>query len=258
MKPPLTEGYVFDLDGTVYLGERLIPGADRVINGLRDRGCRLAFLSNKPIDQRENYAKKLTKLGIPVSTDQVINSSYAAAQWLSSTAPGCRVYVIGEHVLKRELANAGIVVVDDSYEVDFVVASFDRTFDYRKLYHAMISIKNGARFIATNPDRTCPVEGGELPDCAAVIGAIQGATGIGIEAVMGKPSEVMLKTALEMLELPPEKCTMVGDRLETDIAMGKKAGMLSLLVLTGASTRDDIVRLGITPDYICDGIWQLV
>ena len=214
-------GFIFDLDGTVYLGERLLPGAAAVIAALRAGGQRVCFLSNKPIQSRADYAAKLTRLGVPTQMDEVINSSYVLARYLAREAPGARCFVIGEARLVAELEEAGLKPVDGP-EVDWVVVAFDRTFDYRKLDVALQAVKrHGARLIGTNPDRTCPVEGGEIPDAAGMIGAVEGVTGRRVDPIVGKPSPIMLAVALERLGLAASECAIVGDRLETDIAMGK-------------------------------------
>src|SRR5690606_11793926 len=156
------QGYIFDLDGTIYLGERLIDGARETVLGLRAAGKRVVFLSNKPLETRDDYARKLTRLGIPTPAEEVINSSWVMARWLAAEAPGATVYVIGEPPLLDELRRAGLHVVEDPsgryHEVRFVIAAFDRTFHYQKLNHALQAIRRGARFVATNSDRTCPVE----------------------------------------------------------------------------------------------------
>ncbi|MGH2353915.1 MAG: HAD-IIA family hydrolase [Chloroflexota bacterium] len=251
-------GVIFDLDGTVYLGDALIPGAAETIRLLQDRGVRMAYLSNKPIETREAYAAKLTRLGIPTDPDTVVNSSFVMAGWLRAHAPGARVFVIGEPPLIQELAAAGCQIVDDPARVELVVAALDRTFDYRKLSIAMEAIKRGARFVATNPDRTCPMAGGEIPDCAAVIGAIEGCTGHQVETIAGKPSPLMLAAALDRLGLPPANCLIVGDRLETDVLMGQRAGVRTALVLTGVTRRQDLAtHPDLHPDYILASIRDL-
>ncbi|HSF01698.1 MAG TPA: HAD family hydrolase, partial [Solirubrobacterales bacterium] len=161
-------GFIFDLDGTVYLGEQLLPGAKAVIGAIRDAGRALCFLSNKSIASRQAYAEKLTRLGVPTAVDEVINSSYVLARYLARQAPRARLYVIGEPPLAAELEAAGLALVDGP-EVDYVVVAFDRTFTYRKLDVALQAVRrHGARLIGTNPDRTCPVEGGEIPDAAGM------------------------------------------------------------------------------------------
>jgi len=195
-------GYVLDLDGTVYLGDALLPGAKRTIETLRAASSRVVFLSNKPLETRADYAAKLTRLGIPTSPDDVINSSWVLVRWLAQEAPGATLFVIGEQPLLDELRDAGFHLSERPDEIEFVVASFDRTFDYHKLQVAFDAVRAGARFIATNGDRYCPVPGGGLPDAAAVIGAIEGCTGKPVEVVVGKPSPITARAILDRLQLP--------------------------------------------------------
>jgi phosphoglycolate/pyridoxal phosphate phosphatase family enzyme len=226
-------GFILDLDGTVYLGERLLPGAKAAVGELRAAGRSVCFLSNKPIASRADYAAKLTRLGVPTPVDEVINSSYVLARWLAREAPGARCFVIGEPPLVAELEAAGLTPVDGP-RVDYVVVAFDRTFDYRKRDVALQAVtRHGARLIGTNPDRTCPVEDGQIPDAAGMIAAVEAVTGRRVEPIVGKPSPIMLGVALERLGLEARDCAIVGDRLETDIAMGKAAGLATILVLTG-------------------------
>ncbi len=250
-------GYLLDLDGTVYRGERLIPGAAEAIAELRRRGRRTAFLSNKPLYSRRDYAEKLTRLGIPTPEDEVINSSLVLARFLAREAPGARVFAIGELPLLVELCRAGLELCEDPERVQYVVAAFDRTFDYRKLNIAFQALKRGARFIATNPDRTCPVEGGEIPDAAGVIAALEATTGRKVELVLGKPSEHMVRAALEVLGVEAGECAMVGDRLETDIRMAKENGLTAVLTLTGVSAREDISASAWKPDHVIESIAAL-
>ncbi|HLT58186.1 MAG TPA: HAD-IIA family hydrolase [Limnochordales bacterium] len=252
------QGYIFDLDGTIYLGERLIDGARETVLGLRAAGKRVVFLSNKPLETRDDYARKLTRLGIPTPAEEVINSSWVMARWLAAEAPGATVYVIGEPPLLDELRRAGLHVVEDPsgryHEVRFVIAAFDRTFHYQKLNHALQAIRRGARFVATNSDRTCPVEDGEIPDAAGVIGAIEGVTGRPVELITGKPYPIMVETILRHLGLPASDCLMVGDRLETDMLMGVRAGMGTALVLTGVTRREQLPHPEIRPDFVLDSV----
>jgi len=253
----LIRGYLLDLDGTVYRGEHLIPGAKETIAELRRRGRKVVFLSNKPLYSREDYAAKLTRLGIPTSKDEVINSSLVLAEHLAREAPGSKVFIIGEIPLLKELWQAGLNITEVPEEVEYVIAAFDRTFDYRKLNIAFQALKRGAHFYATNPDRTCPVEGGEIPDAAAVIAALEATTGRKVEKIFGKPSRYMIQTALEVLGLPPEKCAMVGDRLETDIRMAKENGLTAILVLTGVTRPEDLKDSPFQPDYVLPSLAEL-
>jgi arabinose operon protein AraL len=152
----------------------------------------------------------------------------------------------------------GFRISENPGEVQYVIASFDRTFDYRKLNIALQAIKRGAHFVATNPDRTCPVEGGEIPDCAAMIGAVEGATGKKVEAIVGKPSDIMIEVAVDAMGLRPQDCLLVGDRLETDMVMGKKAGMATALVLTGVANLETLRQSSIQPDYVWESVAEML
>lgn len=250
--------YLVDLDGTVYLGGQLLPGAGEAIAGLRAAGRRLCFLSNKPLQGRADYAAKLTRLGVPATPDDVINSSYVLARYLAREAPGARCFVIGEPPLVAELRAAGLVPAEDA-RVDYVVVAFDRTFDYRKLDVALQAvIRHGARLIGTNPDRTCPIEGGEIPDAAGMIGAVEAVTGRRVDPIVGKPSRITLDVALERLGAAPGECAVVGDRLETDIAMGRAAGLATILVLTGVTRPGDPAIERWRPDHVVRSLADLL
>ncbi len=251
-------GYIFDLDGTIYLSERLIPGAREVVEKLKGLSKKIVFLSNKPLQTREDYAAKLTRLGIPTTPEEVINSSRVMARWLAENSPGATIYVIGEPSLLEEMTREGFHISEKPEEIQYVIASFDRTFDYRKLNIALQAIKRGASFVATNPDRTCPIDGGEIPDCAAMIGAVEGATGKKVETIVGKPSDIMIRVAVKTMGLRPQECILIGDRLETDIFMGKKAGMATALVLTGVTKRDGLKQSNIQPDYVWESVAEIL
>lgn len=255
------KGVIFDLDGTVYRGEALIPGAKEAIEHLRQQAG-VVFLSNKPLNTRADYAAKLNSLGVPTDPDEVINSSFVLATYLTKRYPGATVFCVSEPPLIGELQEAGFRAVADpaeaDYRVDVVVAAFDRTFDYEKLNNAYQCLKRGARFVATNADRTCPVEGGEIPDCAAMIGAIEGASGVSPEIVVGKPNPLTAEAALAKLGVDPADCLMVGDRVETDVRMGLIAGTETALVLSGVSKATCIDREGIYPHFVIDSIAALL
>ena len=248
------DGYIFDLDGTVYLSNRMLANADQVIRHLRQMGKKTLFLSNKPIESRAAYADKLNRMGIPAAIDNIVNSSLVTAICISKEKPGATVYVVGEQPLIAELEAAGLRVTADPMEAEFLVVAFDRTFHYNKLNDAMIALKNGARYFATNPDRTCLVDGGEILDCAGMIGAIEGVTGRRPELICGKPSPQMLAVALERLRLPVGKCLMIGDRLETDIKMGIDLGIDTALVLTGVTSREMLEVSQIKPTYVLESV----
>ncbi|PYI57305.1 HAD-IIA family hydrolase [Paenibacillus flagellatus] len=232
-------GYIFDLDGTVYLGERMIEGAAESIAKLRSRGDKVVFLSNKPIATRLSYANKLTKMGIPTGVDDVLNSSLIVARHLRKTMkPGETVYVIGEEPIREELAAHGIVCTDKSEDASVVVLSWDRQFTYDKLNALFQAALKGVPIIASNPDATCPLEDGQLPDTGTFIAALETALGKPAVVVVGKPSRIAAEAAVEHMGLDYGDCYVIGDRLETDIRMANEAGMHSVLVLTGVGTRE--------------------
>ncbi|MCS6844335.1 MAG: HAD-IIA family hydrolase [Caldilineales bacterium] len=254
----LYDAYVFDLDGTVYLGDTLLPTAGDTIIALRRLGKRTVFLSNNPTHTRHEYAAKLTRLGLPTPPEDIVTSGQVMADFLSRELPGARLFVLGEEPLLQVLAEAGFSFSDDPTRVDAVIASFDRTFTYRKLQIAFDAIRAGARFFATNADRYCPVPGGGQPDAAAIIAAVEACTGVQVEAVVGKPSRYTVEAILNKLQLPPERCLMTGDRLETDVAMALSAGMDAALVLTGATTAAQAQASVIRPTYVLDRLADLL
>jgi NagD protein len=258
MQMKLYDAYIFDLDGTVYLGEAFLPTALETLQTLRRLGKRTVFLSNNPTRTRDEFAQKLTRLGLPTPSADVINSSYVMVDFLQKRMPAAHVFVVGEQSLVDELAAGGFTISEQAGEIDAVIASFDRTFDYRKLQIAFYAIRAGARFFATNADRYCPVPGGGEPDAAAMIAAIEACTATKIEAVVGKPSQFMADAILSVVGISAENCLMIGDRWETDIKMGLDAGMATALTLTGATTRADLNRATVKPTYIIESLSDLL
>ena len=262
-QPRLYAGYLFDLDGTIYLGDELLPGALDLIARLRALGRRTLFLSNNPTKDPLMYAEKLSRLGIEATPDDVVNPLVTLRAWLEREAPGARVFVIGSEPLQRAVVAAGCTLSEDPEEIDVVVASYDTGFDYRKLQIAFDALwqHRRARLVTTNPDAYCPMPGGRgEPDAAAVLAAIEACTGARCEANLGKPDPVMLRTALDVLGLPADDCVMVGDRLYTDVAMAVDAGVDAALVLTGESTRDMVTALPEErrPRYVLEGVGHLL
>jgi arabinose operon protein AraL len=199
----LIDGFVFDLDGTIYLGDHALPGAIEALRTLRQHGKRIVFVSNKPLQTRRDYAAKLTDLGIAVDASEVITSGYVLGHYLAKVEPRLRLYIIGEKSLRDELRSYGLTVVDeflgqDSQQVihpinvDAVVVAFDRTLDYRKLNTAYQALLKGARFFATNADKACPMPGGAIPDAGGTIAALEHMTGRKLELLAGKPSALMM------------------------------------------------------------------
>ena len=259
----LYEGYVFDLDGTIYLGDELLPGAKRLIEKLRELGKRVAFLSNNPTKDPRMYADQLTRLGVLTPEGEVVNTVVTMTRWLLQNHPDATVFPISEEPLRRSLREAGIRMSDRPDEIDIVIASYDRAFDYRKLQIAFDAIwfHKRARLVTTNPDPYCPLPGGRgEPDAAAVVGAIEACTGARCEVNVGKPSRIMLETVMERIRLDSAQCVMTGDRLYTEIRMALDAGMPSAIVLTGETTSEDVQTASEEnmPDYVLDRIDLLI
>lgn len=267
MKP--VDGFIFDLDGTVYLGDKALPGAVECIAGLRRMGKSILFISNKPLEPGRAYAEKLTRLGIPAAEGDIITSAYVTGYHLAQTYPDQRFYVVGEPSLIAELRSHGLDIVAellgqdaksviDPTGIDAVVIAFDRTLDYRKLNTAYQALVRGARFFSTNADKICPMPGGGIPDAGATIAALEHITGRKVELVAGKPSMLVMQVASQRLGLAPQRIMMVGDRLETDIVMGQQAGMQTAVVLTGVTRREDISGMALPPDFIVENLGELL
>jgi 4-nitrophenyl phosphatase len=259
----LYEAYLFDLDGTIYLGDDLLPGAKRLVDELRSRGKAVRFLSNNPTKDPQQYADKLARLGLPTPIEEIVNTTVTMTRWLVENHPDAVVFPISEAPLKRAFEAAGIRMSDDPAEIDIVVASYDRGFSYEKLQIAFDAIwfHKRARLVGTNPDRFCPFPGGRgEPDCAAVIAAVEACTGTTCEANLGKPNPAMLHAALKGLDVDMSDCVMVGDRLSTDIRMGLDAGTAAALVLTGETKADDLRTLAPedVPGIVVDRIDRLL
>lgn len=255
--------YLFDLDGTIYLGDELLPGASQTISRLKETGAAIRYVTNNPTRLASDYARKLTSLGITTAAEEVITSVTATTRWLKSNAPSARVFAIGEAPLIQALSDAGIRLSDDPAEIDIVLASFDRTFTYEKLQIAFDALwfHRRAVLLATNPDKYCPYPGGRgEPDAAAIVAAIEASTGVRVEETFGKPGPLLARMALNSIPRPVEvgQCVMVGDRLHTDIAMGKNAGMDTALVLTGDSTREEVEESGTEPTWVIDTLAELL
>ncbi|MGO1621331.1 HAD-IIA family hydrolase [Flaviflexus sp.] len=259
----LFDAYVFDMDGTIYLDEDLLPGAKRLIEGLRSLGKPVRFLSNNPTKDPELYVEKLERLGIPTPVSEIANTVVTTTRWLKMHHPDATVFPISEEPLKKALAEAGIKMSENPEEIDIVIASYDRTFEYRKLQIAFDAIwfHKRAFLITTNPDKYCPFPGGRgEPDAAGIVAAIEATTGTKLKANMGKPEAAMLEAALGDLDVDPKNCMMVGDRLGTDIGMAVNTGMASTLVLTGDSTYAEAQGLDEEhqPTYVLERVDHLI
>lgn len=252
-------GFIFDLDGTVYLGGRLIDGAVETIERIRNRGDRVVFLTNKPIATRQSYAEKLSGMGIKTSVDDVLNSSLIVARYLQRIIkPNESVFVIGERPIYEELWEHDIKTKEHIDGVSYVVLSWDREFTYDKLNLVYQAAIQGSTIIASNPDVTCPMDDGQIPDTGSFIAALEAATGKPIDIIAGKPSLFAAQSVADYLEMDYADCYMIGDRLDTDIKMGSDTGMTTVLVLTGVSTAEMVKKSPYQPTHVVASIKDVV
>jgi len=259
-RPPRTySGYVVDLDGTVYLGDEPLPGAVQTLDRLRAAGSRLVFLTNNPLRSSASYAEKLRGLGVQASEREVVTPLSVLPGYLNGRHRGAAVLTVAEPLVDQTLLAAGIAVTTEPSEAGVVVVSFDRAFDYTKLLRAFRAVhSHGAVIVATNPDPFCPTPDGGLPDCAAMLAAVEACTGTRAEAVLGKPGPQLAAEVRARLGVPAADAAMVGDRILTDVAMSRALGMTSVLVLSGATSADDVAGSDVRPDYVIDGIGDLL
>lgn len=252
------QAYVFDLDGTVYLDERTTPGAREALAWVRATGAAVAFLTNNPLRRGATYAQKLRSLGIEARPDEVITSLDALAAYLAAHPPAGPVLPLAEPLVGEVLVESGLELTDDPARAAMVVVSWDRGFDYAKLLAGFRAVRGGARIVATNPDPYCPTADGGMPDCAAMLAALEACTGARAEAIVGKPSAHMAAAILGHLGVPASEVLMIGDRLLTDVGLARAAGMASGLALTGATTLADAEAAERPPDLCLASLVDLI
>ncbi len=250
--------FILDMDGVIYLGKTPRPGSADFLARLRQSETPFLFLTNNTVRTSEQYVALLDEIGLDPQAvpEQFITSAQVTALWLRrNLPPESSVFVIGESALRTVLARKGFVLVGsdaaqvDAVEIDAVVVSMDHAFDYEKLKSAALAIRGGALFVGTNPDVTHPTPRGLFPGTGSILAAVEAASGAP-PLVMGKPHSPAFEEALRRLGHPAANTIMIGDRLETDIAGGKEAGLLTGLVLGGASSKDDLAQSPIKPDFL--------
>jgi 4-nitrophenyl phosphatase len=242
-------GLLVDLDGVVYTGSRVLPGASQFFRLLRRLAIPFLLITNNSSRRAEQFASMLAAMDIAVRPEEILTSAQATAEFLAASAPdGSRIFVIGEDGLRSSLEAHGFVLVDDPM-ADYVVVGLDRGFDYQKLTTAIRAVLGGAQFIGPNPDTTLPMETGLCPGAGAFQAAISAATGVQ-PTIVGKPEPTMLSIGLRLLGLAPHEAAIVGDRLDTDMLGGQRAGMVTILVLTGVSKPEAVAASPIKPDYV--------
>lgn len=244
-------GFLIDMDGVLYRGPELLPGAAEFVRELRERDVPFRFLTNNSQRTRRDVVAKLARMGIEVEDEHVFTSAVATARFLSSQKPDGTAFVIGEGGLLTALHQNGYAVVD--HDPDYVVVGEGRTFNLELVEAAVRMISRGAKLIATNLDPSCPTERGVRPGCGAMVAMLEAATGVKAFSV-GKPSPVMMRAARKELGLATDETTMIGDTLDTDILGGVQLGFHTVLVLSGGTRREDLDRSPYQPDVVVEDL----
>lgn len=251
-------GVIIDLDGTVYRGNELCAGAGAGIDALRAAGLDLLFFSNNPLKDGDAYVERLTEFGLDVYPGEACSSGVVTTEYLRDHHDADRVFCIGAEGLREQFRAAGVDVTDDPADTDVLVASWTSEFDFGDMRDALAAVDDDTRFLGTDPDRTFPMEDGtSVPGSGAIIGSVAAVVGRDPDAILGKPSETALRAALDRLGVAPDACLVVGDRLDTDLRLGDRAGMTTVLVLSGVADRADIAESDIDPDYVIDSLGDI-
>lgn len=250
----MKNGFLIDMDGVIYRGGELIPGADVFIRRLIDDRVPFLFLTNNSQRTRRDVATKLTRMGIPIDQRCVFTCAMATARYLARCKPGGTAYVIGEGGLLTALHRNGFSVVD--HQPDYVVVGEGRTVNLEMLEIAVQLILDGAKLIATNLDPNCPTRNGTRPGCGATVAYLETATGVQAMSI-GKPSPIMMRSARKELGLATSQTIMIGDTMETDILGARQMGYRAILVLSGSTSEEELGRYAYGPDLVLSSVAEL-
>jgi len=248
------KGFILDIDGVVCRGNKPILENIQAIKRLKEEGKRIIFVSNNCGRSRRMFLEKLRNFGLEVSKDEILPATYATARFIANEKKNAKVFTTGEEGLKEELRDAGLELVDYT-EAEYLVLAMNRHINYDLLKKALrLCLNESVRYIAVNPDKIFPAEDGPAPGTGVLIGALYWSTRRLPDVTIGKPSEVIIKQALEMLGLGAEDVAIVGDQIDVDILAGKKAGLATILVLTGVTNESNvdklIARYRLKPDFV--------
>ncbi|MBE3142328.1 MAG: HAD-IIA family hydrolase [Planctomycetes bacterium] len=250
-----TRCFLLDMDGTFYLGDRLLEGSLHFIELIRQQGRQFVFLTNNSSKNRQEYIAKITGLGLPIAEDQVFTSGEATALYLKAQHAGARLFVLGTPGLEAEFREHGFALVEE--DPDMVVLGFDTTLTYNKLWKVCDFVRAGRPYLATHGDLNCPTADGFMPDIGAIIAFIYTSTGRKPDEIIGKPNRTIIDMLAHKLNLPIESLTMVGDRLYTDIALGGTSGINTVLVLSGETKQADLEGSPYRPDAVFENLGAL-
>ena len=240
--------FMLDMDGTLYLGDRLLNGSLAFLNKVKETGRSVLFLTNNSSKSADFYVRKLQRMGVEEPFLRVLTSGQAAGRYALREFAGKRAFLLGNRLLQDELTRIGVQIDQDN--PDYVLVGYDTTLDYEKMTRVCDLVRSGLPFIATHPDLNCPTENGYAPDIGAILAFIQASTGRAPDVILGKPNVGIVQEALQATGLQKDELAMVGDRLYTDIATGLNFGILSILVLTGEAKLTDLESSPYQPNLI--------
>lgn len=243
--------YLIDMDGVLISGQVLIPGADRFIERLREKGLKFLVLTNNPMNTPGDLAHRLQGMGLKIAKEEIFTSAMATARFLQTQKPGGKAFVIGESGLQVALHEVGFIQTE--VDPDYIVLGETFTYNFERITRAIRLVAAGARFIATNPDVTGPTDAGIVPACGAMAALIERATGRA-PFFVGKPNPFMIRAALNWLGVHSENTTMIGDRMDTDIIAGIQSGLGTILVLSGVTSRDQLASFPYQPQRIVTSV----
>jgi len=248
------KGFICDMDGVIYHGNRLLPGVTEFVEWLYRENKSFLFLTNSSERSPQELQQKLARMGLDVPADHFYTSALATAKFVASQAPGCTAYVIGAPGLMKALYEAGITMND--VDPDYVIVGETSSYNYEMILKAVGYVQRGARLIGTNSDLTGPSERGIIPACRALVSPIEMATGKQAYFV-GKPNALMMRTGLKLLGTHSAETAMVGDRMDTDIVAGMETGLDTVLVLSGCTTLEDLPAYPYQPRHILNGVGDI-
>ncbi len=248
--------FVFDLDGTVYIGDKEIEGSFAAINKLREMGKRICFFTNNSSRMHTDYIARLNKLGLRTYSDEIYTSGQVTCEYILDNYRGAKVFLLGNQRLQAEFELYGIELVD--HDPDICVIGFDTSLTYQKLYDFCKYVKAGLPYISTHPDFFCPAPDCPMPDVGALMEAVRLTVGRTPDVIMGKPHKTAGERLAKKYNLSARKIAMVGDRLYTDVAFGKNCNFVSVLVLSGETDRDMLASSKIKPDYVVDKVRDIL
>lgn len=247
--------FLLDMDGTFYLGNQLLDGALHFMEVIQRQGRDFFFLTNNSSNRGQEYAKKISAMGFPLSAEKVFTSGEATARFLQREFPAKSIYLVGTPALEEEFREFGLTLVEENAEV--TVVGFDTTLTYHKLHRLCDYVRAGLPFIATHPDLNCPTDTGYLPDIGAILAFVKASTSRDPDLIVGKPHRQIIDELSNKISFPIQNLAMIGDRLYTDIALGQTANITTILVLSGETTLEDVHSSPFKPDFIFNHLGEV-